>query len=295
MKDRQTQSAGAQARIPLVSPVLHWLAMPALVYLRSRFGFSFLSPKSVFIAFAWAQILFSIYAWLEQGAWLKYWAIAGFGLGAVILYFLHFSLAFSHEIARKGRHDFYSGTSHLLRFPGFSQLRGNSSFETVLHLWIEPFFVFAAAAILRAFFAEERLSKWLMVVAIAMWLKEFINFWYGLRSEKKHEDIIEDAEEKMPGGGSVADVPLPVAGTRKAKVKRPPQAAEFSQDLKTQELRFAEVLRLMPPYSLEHAENNYRSLIKAYHPDPNYGATGTTEKAAALNEAIEYFRQTLGG
>ena len=289
MKDRQIQSSGAQPSVPILSPILHWLSMPAIVFLRSMFGFSFLSPKVVFLAFVWAQLLFSIYAWTEQGAWTRYWAVAGFGLGAAALYLLHLLLAFSREVGRQGKHDFYSGASHLLRLPGFSQLRGNPRSELIVHLWIEPFLVLTTAAMLRAFFAEHRLSTWLLLVAAAMWLKEFINFWYGLRSEKKHEDIIEDAEEKMPGSGA-AEVPLPTAGTRKPRAKRPPQKTGEEQAVKALEFRFAEVLRLMPPYSLEQAEQNYRHLIKAVHPDPNNADTGTTEKAATLNEAIEYFR-----
>lgn len=293
MKDRQIQSTGAQPSIPILSPILHWLAMPAIVFLRSRFGFSFLSPKSVFLAFVWAHLLFSIYAWIEQGVWLKYWAVASFGLGATALYLLHLMLAFSREVGGQGKHDFYSGTSHLLRLPGFSQLRGNPRSELMVHLWIEPFLALTAAAMLRAFFAEHRLSTWLVVVAVAMWLKEFINFWYGIRSEKKHEDIIEDAEEKMPGSSS-AEVPLPAAGTRKPRAKRAPNASTDTDEM-AKEQRYAELLRLMPPSSLEQAEQNYRHLIKAVHPDPNNAAEGTNEKSAILNEAIEYFRRTLGG
>lgn len=293
MKDRQIQSTGAQPSIPILSPILHWLAMPAIVFLRSRFGFSFLSPKIVFFAFVWAQLLFSIYAWIEQGAWFKYWAVAGFGLGAAALYLLHLLLAFSREVGRQGKHDFYSGTSHLLRLPGFSQLRGNPRSELILHLWVEPFLALTAAAMLRAFFTEHRLSTWLVLVAVALWLKEFINFWYGIRSEKKHEDIIEDAEDKMPGSSS-AEVPLPAAGTRKPRAKRAPNASTDSRDELAMEQRYAEVLRLMPPYSREQAERNYHHLIKGVHPDPNDAAEGTNEKTAIMNEAIEYFRRTLG-
>jgi hypothetical protein len=293
MKDRQIQSTGAQPSVPILSPILHWLAMPAIVFLRSRFGFSFLSPKSVFFAFVWAHLLFSIYAWIEQGVWFKYWAVASFGLGAAALYLLHLMLAFSREVGGQGKHDFYSGTSHLLRLPGFSQLRGNPRSELMVHLWIEPFLALTSAAMLRAFFSEHRLSTWLVLVAVAMWLKEFINFWYGIRSEKKHEDILDDAEEKMPGSSS-AEVPLPAAGTRKPRAKRAPNASTDTIEM-AQEQRYAELLRLMPPSSLEQAEQNYRHLIKAVHPDPNNAAEGTNEKSANLNEAIEYFRRTLGG
>lgn len=289
MKDRQIQAAGAQPSIPIVSPVLHWLSMPVIVYLRSNFGFSFLSPKSVFLAFAWAHVLLSIYAWMEPGTWPRLWAFVVFGLGAIALYCLHLALAFSREVNRQGRHDFHSGNSHLLKLPGLSQLRGNPSSETFVHLWIEPFLVLVAATALRGFFAERLLSLWLLIVAAALWLKEFINYWYGLRSEKKHGDIVEDAEEKMPGGGGFSDVPLPKAAGRKARVKRPPQESAASVD----EQRFAELLRIMPPYSREQAEQNYRALMKACHPDPNSGQDGSTARAAELNTAIEFFRESL--
>jgi hypothetical protein len=220
-------------------------------------------------------------------------SLASFAVAAA-LYLLHLLLAFSREVGRQGKHDFYAGTSHLLLLPGFSQLRGNPRSELMVHLWVEPFLALTTAAMLRAFFTEHRLSTWLVLVAVAMWLKEFINFWYGIRSEKKHEDIIEDAKEKMPGSGA-AEVPLPAAGTRKPRAKRPPQRAEDEQAVKALEFRSAEVLRLMPPHSLEQAELNYRHLIKTVHPDPNNADEGATEKAATLNEAIEYFRRTLGG
>jgi hypothetical protein len=71
-----------------------------------------------------------------------------------------------------------------------------------------------------------------------------------------------------------------------------PREAEDEQAVKALEFRYAEVLRLMPPYSLEQAEQNYRHLIKSVHPDPNNAEAGTTEKAATLNEAIEYFRRS---
>lgn len=292
MKDRQIQSQGAQPSVPLLSPVLHWLALPAIVYLRSGFGFSFLSPKSVFLSFVWATVLFFIYAWLERGAWAKNWAIALFAGGASALYVIHLLAAFNRETRKQGKHDFYSGTSHLLRMPGFSQNRGNARFETVLHLWIEPALVFVAATALRGFMAEQRLSFWLLIVAAALWLKEFINYWYGLRSEKKHGDIIEDAEEKMPAGGTFAEAPLPSAGDRKPRTKRAPSPASDAAE-KAREQRYAEVLRLMPPhppYDLQQAEHNYRHLMKAFHPDKN---PANHEKAAELTEAIDFFRRTL--
>ena len=290
MKDRQTNSQGPQHSIPLVSPILHLLAMPAIVYLRSGFGFSFLSSKIIFLSLAWAQVLFSIYAWYEEDVWAKYWAVAAFGDGAVALYATHLLAAFSREVKRTGRHDFYSGTSHILRLPGFSQLQGGSGFETIVHLWLEPLVIAIAATLLRAFAAELVLSRWLLLVAASLWLKEFINYWYRIRHDKKEQDIFTDAEEKM-GRHVGPEAPLPKAAGRKARVKRPPGNSGQSAD----ESRFAEVLRLMPPYDLEQAEKNYRALIKTHHPDPKNATREEGAKAAELNDAIEFFRSMLGG
>ena len=292
MKDRQFPTQGPLPSIPILSPLLHWLAMPVLVFLRSGFGYSFLSPKSVFLSFVYASAAFCIYAWLEPGAWSKYWAGALFAGGASLLYTLHLVTAVLRETQKTGKHDYYSGTSHLLRLPGFAQQRGNTRFGTLLHLWIEPAIVFVAATALRGFMSELRLSSWLLFVVAAMWLKEFINYWYGLRSEKKHGDIMDDAMEKMPAGGSGAGSAPPGAGGRKPRAKRPPNAMQ-STDGQDTEQRHAETLRLMPPrppYDLEQAEQNYRELMKAVHPDTNADTAEQNEKAARLNEAIEFFR-----
>lgn len=291
MKDRQVTSAGPQPRIPVISGILHWLAMPAIVLLRSRFGFAYLSPKSMFLACGWAATLFFIYAVVQPGAWLRFWAVASFAFGASVLYVIHLVSAFRRELDRKGNHDHFSGSSHLLRLPGLQDLRGREKPETMIHLWLEPFLVFVAAAVLRAFFREQLLSSWLLIVALAFWLKEFFNYWYLLRSDKKQEDIMDDAEEKMPSMPGSADVPLPNAAGRKAKVKRAPAPAQTVEQTEM-EHRHAEVLRLMPPYSLEQAEANYRALSKITHPDATLQSAGSTERMAELNAAIEHFRRS---
>lgn len=289
MKDRQTRSAGARPSVPFVSPFLHWLAMPAIVFLRSGFGFSFLRSKLVFLSFAWAFILYLIYSRLEPGAWKRNWAVASFGGGAAVLYILHLAWAFTSEAMRRARHDFHSGTSHLLRIPGLADYLENDRLATVVRMWVEPLLVLVTAVFLSVVMGEHRLSGWLPWVAAGMWLKEFINFWYEIRSEKKHGDIMEDAEEKMPGAGAHT-VPLPQAAGRKPRIKRPPQAATQTVEDRALELRFAEVLRLMPPFDLRQAERHYRELMKAYHPDRAADGEENPEKAAELNEAIEYFR-----
>lgn len=293
MKDRQTEPAAAQPSVFIISPVLHWLAMPAIVFLRSGFGYAFLRPRVIFLVSVYVSALFAVYAWLEQGAWAKYWALVLYSLGASILYLLQLSFTVGRETRGTGKHDAYGGTSHLLRVPGLDHLRANGGFVMALQLWMEPFFILIVATALRAFVGETRLSMWLLIVAVAMWFKAFINFWYGRRSEKKHSDIIEDAEERMPGTGGQREVPLPNAAGRKPRTKRQPQSG--AEAMSPEEIRHAEVLRLMPPFTLEQAEQNYRALIKTCHPDPNNPSAENTRKTAELNEAIAYLREKLGG
>ncbi|MBL9144957.1 MAG: hypothetical protein JNM99_14850 [Verrucomicrobiaceae bacterium] len=273
--------------------MLHWFAIPAIVYLRSGFGFSFLSPKSVFLVFSWATVLFTIYAWLEEGAWQSYWALSSLGMGAAFLYVTHLVVAFTRETRRTGKHDFYSGTSHILKLPGLTQFRGNARIELAIQLWVEPLIVLVVATILRSFFAEHLLSQWLRLVAVAMWCKEFINYWYHLRHRKKQEDVFSDAEETMDGNPSATEFAAPNATGRKPREKR--QRATTASGQSDEELRFAEVLRLLPPYDLQQAEQNYCALMKSCRPDPNDESARNGQRVAELHDAIEFFRSRPNG
>ena len=57
------------------------------------------------------------------------------------------------------------------------------------------------------------------------------------------------------------------------------------------ETRFAEMLRLLPPYTLDKAEENFRTLIKLEHPDATSQSPEHNARAADLNDAIEFFRK----
>src|SRR5450432_259604 len=114
MRNIHTERA-SPGRIPVLSPTVHCVAMTALVYLRTSFGYAVLRPKSIFFAFSWAFCLFAYIAWNEPALWSDYRAVWIFGFGAVALYWLHFLIAISRELYRVGEHDHYSGESHLLR------------------------------------------------------------------------------------------------------------------------------------------------------------------------------------
>lgn len=302
MKDLQAERS-APGRIPFISPLLHCAAMPALVYLRSSFGYVFLRPKSVFFAFSWAFVLFCAYAWAEEGMWEKHRSPCLFGAGALLLYWGHLFVAMSQQLYRRGEHDQYSGTSHLLRLlralgmVGLESRLGMTSTKTEKHLqlWGEPLLVLLAATLLRLGWGERQVSWFLPWLAAAMLLKETLNLWLEVRRQKIQSDTMGDAREQgeMMREDEPAASEAPKA-TRKAWVKRQRSATSSAAEAE-KERRCAELLRLLLPYRLEQAEENYRLLIKAEHPDTHNGSAESTSLAIELNEAVEYFRERLKG
>jgi hypothetical protein len=215
MRDTHTERP-SPGRIPVLSPIVHCVAMTALVFTRSSFGFVFLRPKSVFFAFSWAFILFTIFAWDDSNRWREYTPVCLFGIAAIALYWFHLLIAFSRELYRAGEHDHYSGTSHPLLL-----VRGVTTpkFEMNLHLWGEPATVLLMAAILRFAFGEHRLSGWLVFVSACMFCAEGMNYWVGVRREKIRTDMVNDTQqggELLPGRTENGE-PMP---TRKERVKR---------------------------------------------------------------------------
>ncbi|MBK8091542.1 MAG: J domain-containing protein [Verrucomicrobiaceae bacterium] len=104
--------------------------------------------------------------------------------------------------------------------------------------------------------------------------------------------MFSDAEETMEGRPSATQFAAPSGKGRKPREKR--QRANGAGGQGDDEKRFAEVLRLMPPYSLQQAEQNYRALMKTCHPDPNDESVENNQRAAELNDAIEFFRRDSG-
>ena len=292
MKDRQAPQSPPQWRIPIFSDILHCIAMTAIVFLRSSFGFTYLRPKSVFFAFAWAFGLYSYYAWSEPDVWPQKRALCLYGLSAIALYSFHLLVAFFREIKGQASHDYDSGTSHLLRIMRIVGTRPDLRFVNNLHIWGEPLFLALAAIVLRIAFDEQNLSFWLFIVAPCLALKEALNAWFALRFLKRHKDSGEDAQEVFSDNPERMEPEAPKA-VRKQRVKRErpaPQPAAETID----ERRSAEILRLLPGFTLEQAEQNYRTLLKQYHPDPNTPTAENTARTAELNEAIEFIRGKFG-
>ncbi len=288
MKDVQMPRDGGEQRIPLLSPLSHCCAMTVLVFLRSSFGFNYLRPRSVFFALSWAFTLFAIYAWNEPDVWSAYHRVCIFGIAAMALYWTHLALAFSNEWTKNWRHDRHTGNSHILQILRLAGVQNAGRLEGDIHLWAEPALVLAIAVALRFGWREQPLSKWLVYAAGFLWCKEAINRWFGLRYNKKQKDILDDAAATVEPMAPTADQG-PVKATRKERVKRTRNTADADETAR--ERHFAEILRLRVPYTLEGAEENYRTLIRLEHPDATGdGSAEGNSRAAELNEAIEYFR-----
>ena len=218
MKDKQSPTKPQRASIPVLSPVLHVICMPVIVFLRRDFGYSFLRPKSIFAAITWAFILFTIYVWNERSVWSRYYLVCFFGTIATLLYGAHLLFAFLNEIVGDTKHDNYAGTPwiHSLFFKLFT------SNQRIALLLIEPAIVAASGLTLSAFPGSTPLTKYLYLAAAALWIKEALNRWHEIRKVKLHHDILEDAEDQI-GKASRAETrypETPIATTRKRRVQR---------------------------------------------------------------------------
>jgi hypothetical protein len=270
MKDVQMPSGGSGQRIPVLSALSHCCGMTVVVFLRSSFGYNYFRPRSVFFALSWAFTLFCVYAWNEPEVWIVYHRVCIFGIAAMVLYWTHFGLAFANEWTKNWRHDRYTGKSHIVRLLSLAGVQRTPQLEEALQIWAEP---------------------WLVYAACFLWCKEAINAWFGMRHDKKQKDIFDDAAHTVEPMAEVAKQ-TPVIATRKERVKRQRNTAGIDET--AQEQRYAGILRLRTPYSIETAEENYRALIRLEHPD----ATGKQSpednaRAAELNDAIAFFRENL--
>lgn len=288
MKDKQIAPASIEPRIFLVSALLHCVSMTALVYLRSSFGFGYLRPKSVFFALSWAFGLYAAYAWIEGAGWQQQRALLLFGAGALVLYWIHLFTAFIREWNQVGEHDHYSGTSHPVRLRRRSGRASTMRFESRLHLWGEPGTVLLIAAVAWAVFKARELSLWLSIVAACLWSKEALNHWYGVRQWKRQQDVFDDTTDTVEPLLKSHLASKPPNPTRKAKIKRERNADAAVTD--ASERRYAEILRLLPPYDLADAERHYHTLIKEAHPDANDSSAESTVRSGEMNEAMEFFR-----
>lgn len=277
MKDRHIKAEDTSGYLPIISPVIHFISMTGVVFLRSSFGYVYLRPKSIFLSLGWAQFLFAIYVCLEPGMIERWGWGAIFGAVAFWLYVIHLGASVYRQVLRKGEHDRDSGRSHLMDLVP----KNKKVPPAFIKMWAEPGLIFLISLILRSATNASWLSNWLILVSICLCFKEIVNYWCQLREEKRSKDMLGDTEE------AVAESPifsppmiLNVNTARKEKVVR----ARTKESLET---KYGSILQLNWPFTLEQAERNYLALLKECPPDSQNG----NERATELNQALDYFRQ----
>jgi len=218
MKDRQSDVSGQQAHIPFISPLLHWLAMPGVVCLRSSFGYLYLRPKSVFLACSFTLTVFFVIAWNEPAIWESFAIPLTFAFAASCLYVLHLAAAVITQASKTAEHDTYSGRSHLMRAALIFSPEANERFEMHLHIWLEPAILLIAAIIVKFWSGQAMLPVWLAVIALSLSAKEIRNYWSEIRKQKRKTDMLGDTEDDAEDLSDRPEVEAPKA-TRKPKQK----------------------------------------------------------------------------
>lgn len=290
MKDKQAKVAAPASQIPVISPVLHFLSMPVVVFWRSHFGYSYLRPKSVFLA---SVVACAVFWTIVRGSpsLARFETLSRFFALASVLYLFHLLVSLWRESRSKASHDQYSGTSHLLRFLPQETVARNPKVALRVQWLLEPTLTWLAGLVLSTR-SEPVLGEVLCWMGAGLFLKESIRVWLAVRRKKRQADVLDDAEEATTPSVP-ASTPAPARSSRKPRTRRP-RSTEADSEMDSRRHRFMEILRLLPPYSLEDAERNFRILIKEAHPDQAGESSEAGLRTRELTEAIEYFRAKLG-
>lgn len=209
--DTQVETAPDLKGWPVISPTLHVLSMPALVFLRYGFGYSYLRPKLIFLALTWGSFLLSYIVWKTPSRHYTFGALAIFLSLVSTLYLVHLTWSLIKEWRSKGKHDRFSGRSHLLNLlPG---IREDSPAKTWVYLLAEPALVILAGLIAGRWIAEY-LGLVLIGAGISLFFKEALNAWLTTRHKKRRKDNLIDAGDSVE---DPAEAKGPVKSTRKPK------------------------------------------------------------------------------
>lgn len=196
MKDKPLAPQTPSGCIPLISPLLHCVAMPVLVFLRHSFGYNYLRPKKIFLASVIVTGGFAFAVWHDP-ALKALFPLAAFAALASALYLAHLVSGIIRLTRGDAEHDQYSGTSFLLAFVPPSRRRKCEGF---IHCVGEPLLTSGMG-----YLVPHPLGKTLVMCGIALGMKEVIRAWLSLRFDKALSDNLADAKDKMENTQSTAD------------------------------------------------------------------------------------------
>lgn len=205
MIDKQTPARVGSAGIPVISPVIHCLAMPVIVLLRWRFGYSYLSPKTIFFALIFATILLDYALWHDLGLRPNLLSSALFLTAAFSAYLINLAGALICQGVGRAEHDQFSGRSYLLVLMGKPN---RPKYETLVHTSIEPLIAGIAGLVL----LPDYLGRILLASAAALALKELIGVWLAIRLKKRTRDNLQDAKDSMSEARPNISQEAPAAG-----------------------------------------------------------------------------------
>jgi len=223
MIDKQPSPTPALTGIPFISDLLHVAAMPVLVFFRYGFGYSYLRPKGVFLALAWASFLMTFIVWKEAGLHASFGALALFSSLASLLYLVHLMWSFIKETRSKGQHDQFSGHSILLT--PFGLTAANSKTERSIHMLAEPLMAFVAGFVLGRL-GYGGLGFLLTLAALSLFAKEAINAWLSKRRKKLITDKLKEAEDSIE---QPSQAPPPSSSRKPRQQRRPAPDADSGE------------------------------------------------------------------
>lgn len=190
--------------IPVISPCLHVLSMPCLVWWRRNFGYGVLSPKSVFLVLI-ALTGGACYLLYNDTPERRdhYALVAAFALTTSLLYLAHLAWAFVQHVRKRTELDQYAGDSHLLLL-----LPKRKWSQPLVSQVIEP----AVTIALGYLVVPGTLGLFIASTGMALALREQINAWISLRAPKVIGDSIEKAKAGLDGAEPPKSPPMSPGG-----------------------------------------------------------------------------------
>lgn len=280
------------SRIPVLSPVLHFVSMTVVVHLRHSFGFDYLGEKRWFVIPVWAFCSLFVIAWNTPLLWEISPPLWWFGVATVAAYLFHLLTAFIREPSKARERSKFSGKSHFSPICRAIETE-NTPAERLSSLYLEPALVVAIAVLCRLILGDTLLPLWLLFAGLCLFAAEFFNYWFNeVRGPTVADELKDklDAQSQKDSRNGKSDTLKP---TREEESVPRRNVRPVDEELEAK--HYAKVLDMELPVRLEEVEVRFKALIKNEHGDRNAGSPEADRRSRELLEARDFFRRTLRG